>query len=77
MGEKDDFFSLETSKNTVGTAKDLARHRAETIKKYLVTNGITGDRIEIKAWGGKRPLYDKNGVNAKKNVRVEVEILDR
>jgi outer membrane protein OmpA-like peptidoglycan-associated protein len=77
MGEDNDFFSLANSKNTVGSAKDLSRNRAETIKKYLVANGISEDRVSIKAWGGKRPLYDKNGANAKKNVRVEVEIIER
>jgi outer membrane protein OmpA-like peptidoglycan-associated protein len=77
MGDETEFFSLDKSKNTVGSAKDLSRHRAETIKKYLVANGISGDRISIKAWGGKRPLYDKHGANAKKNVRVEVEILEK
>lgn len=77
MGATNDFFSLDSSVNAIGSAKDLARHRAEAIKKYLVQNGIEGDRVEIRAWGGKRPLYDKNGVNAKKNVRVEVEILNR
>jgi hypothetical protein len=76
-GESNNFFSLEGSKNSVGSAKDLARNRAETIKKFLVTNGISADRVSIKSWGGKRPLYDKHGVNAKKNVRVEVEILNR
>jgi outer membrane protein OmpA-like peptidoglycan-associated protein len=41
----------------------------------LIENGIAADRIEIKAWGGKKPLFDKHSVNAKRNVRVEVEIL--
>jgi outer membrane protein OmpA-like peptidoglycan-associated protein len=44
------------------------------IKEYLVSNGIAADRIEVKAWGGKRPLYDKHSPNARQNVRVEVEI---
>lgn len=74
-GDSKDFFVLEGSKSTMGSAKDLSRNRAEIIKEYLVSNGIAADRIEIKAWGGKRPLYDRNGANAKKNVRVEVEIL--
>ena len=77
MGEDKNFFSLDNSRSTMGSAKDLSRNRAETIKQFLVANGIAADRIEVKAWGGKRPLYDKHGVNAKKNVRVEVEILDR
>lgn len=76
MGPEKNYFSLEGSATSVGSARDLSRHRAEIIRDYLVANGISSDRIEIKAWGGKRPLFDRNGVNAKKNVRVEVEILE-
>jgi outer membrane protein OmpA-like peptidoglycan-associated protein len=76
LGPDKNFFSIEGSTNTMGTAKDLSYDRAETIKEYLEANGIDSNRIELKAWGGKRPLYDKHSVNAKKNVRVEVEILD-
>jgi len=76
MGPDKNFFSLDGSVSAVGSAKDLSYNRAEVIKEYLVANGIAADRIEIKAWGGKRPIYDKHSANAKKNVRVEVEILD-
>jgi outer membrane protein OmpA-like peptidoglycan-associated protein len=76
LGPEKNFFSLTGSVEGVGSAKDLSRKRAETIREYLVTNGISADRISIKAWGGKRPLYDRRGANAKKNVRVEVEILE-
>ena len=75
VGPEGDLFSINGAKNTVGSAKDLSRQRAETIKRWLMENGINGDRIEIKAWGGKRPIYDKRGVNARRNVRVEVEVL--
>ncbi len=75
-GPDQDLFSLsKDAHSTVGSAKHLSQLRAEVIKTYLVKNGINADRIEVKAWGGKRPLYDRRGVNAKKNVRVEVEIL--
>jgi len=76
MGDNKDFFSLNGSKKTSGSAKDLSRARAEIIKDYLVTNGIDASRIEVKAWAGKRPIYDKHSANAKRNVRVEVEILE-
>ena len=76
MGENKNFFSLDGSKSSVGSAKDLSYNRAEVIKEYLQANGIEPSRIEIKAWGGKRPIHDRHSVNAKKNVRVEVEILD-
>lgn len=75
LGPEKNFFTLEGSTQTVGSAKDLSTKRAETIKEYLMTNGISPERIEVKSWGGKRPLYDKHSVNAKKNVRVEVEVL--
>nr|HPH46155.1 OmpA family protein [Chryseolinea sp.] len=76
MGPDKDFFSLDGSKQGVGSAKDLSGNRAEIIKEYLVANGVEASRMEVKAWGGKRPLYDKHSVNAQKNVRVEVEILE-
>ncbi len=75
MGGSTDFFSLKDSKETMGSAKDLSQQRAEIIKAFLVSNGVDPLRVDIKAWGGRRPLYDKKGVNAKQNVRVEVEIL--
>lgn len=75
MGSNKNLFSLEGSKSTVGSAKDLSKARAEVIKEYLTENGIDPTRVEIKAWGGKRAIHDKHSVNAKKNVRVEVEIL--
>lgn len=76
MGENKNFFSLDGSKNSIGSSKDLSYNRAEIIKEFLQVNGIDPSRVEIKAWGGKRPLYDKHSVNARKNVRVEVEILE-
>lgn len=76
VGEDKNFFSLEGAKQGIGTAKDLSRNRAEVIKDYLISNGVDASRMEIKAWAGRRPLYDKNSANAKRNVRVEVEILD-
>jgi outer membrane protein OmpA-like peptidoglycan-associated protein len=75
LGDNKNFFSLDGSRSLVGSAKDLARNRAETIREYLVANGIDGSRMEVKSWGGRRPLYDRHSVNAKRNVRVEVEIL--
>jgi outer membrane protein OmpA-like peptidoglycan-associated protein len=76
MGEDKKFFSLDGARSTVGSAKDLSYNRAEAIKEYLEANRIDPARIQVKAWGGKRPIYDKHSVNAKKNVRVEIEIMD-
>ncbi|MGF1637362.1 MAG: OmpA family protein [Cyclobacteriaceae bacterium] len=71
-----DFFKL-TSDNPegIGSAKKLSEERAETIKKFLSHNGISEKRMQVKSWGGKKPVYDKRSENAKFNVRVEIEIL--
>ncbi len=75
--EGDNFFSLpQNSTKGFGSAKELSKQRAETIKDYLVKNGIAEDRMDITAWGGKRMLHDKHSTKAKQNVRVEVEILE-
>ncbi|MEM7550753.1 MAG: OmpA family protein [Bacteroidota bacterium] len=59
-----------------GSAKKLSEERANTIKDWLVSQGIDESRLESKGLGGKFTLYDKDDlVRAKKNVRVEVEIL--
>ncbi len=76
IGESKNYFSLSGTKEGRGSAKDLSEKRAEVIQRYLVDNGISEDRMEIKAWGGKRPLYDKNDSQAQSNVRVEIEILE-
>ena len=75
IGAEKNLFDLKGANESIGSSKELSMQRAVVIKEYLIANGIDASRIETKAWGGKRPLYDKNSVNAKKNVRVEVEIL--
>lgn len=75
LGENKNFFSLEGSKEGMGSSKDLSYSRADVVRQFLVANGIDPTRVEVKAWGGKKPIYDKLSVNAKQNVRVEVEIL--
>ena len=76
MGADKNFFSLTGSVQRSGTAKELSYDRAEIVKEYLVSQGIQSDRMELKGWGGRRPIYDKNSANAKRNVRVVVEILE-
>lgn len=76
IGDEKNFFSLDGSKDSFGSSKALSEERATVIKEYLVSKGIDPLRMEIKAWGGKRPLYDKNSSRAQENVRVEVEILE-
>lgn len=76
MGSSKNFFALtDDVKNEIGSAKDLSRERAQVIKDWLVSQGVDAVRMEIKAWGGGRMIHEKESANAKKNVRVEVEIL--
>jgi outer membrane protein OmpA-like peptidoglycan-associated protein len=70
------FFALSDTKEGFGSAKQLSEERAAIIRDYLVKNGIPASRMEIKAWGGKKPIHDKMSARAAENVRVEVEILE-
>jgi len=77
MGPSQSFFSLaDDVKDGTGSAKELSKERADVIRQWLMTQGIDAERIQIKAWGGGRMLHDKNSVHAKRNVRVDVEILE-
>jgi outer membrane protein OmpA-like peptidoglycan-associated protein len=77
MGESKNFFEISQDvKKGVGSAKDLSRERAEVIREWLIAQGISGDRMEVKAWGGKRMVHDRNSEHARKNVRVEVEVVE-
>lgn len=76
-GESDKFFALDDgNKESFGSAVLLSEKRAMIIKDYLVMQGINENRMEIKAWGGKRMIHDKHSSRAKHNVRVEIEILE-
>ncbi|HNP19164.1 MAG TPA: OmpA family protein [Fulvivirga sp.] len=75
--EDKNFFSLNAEhKEGRGSAKKLSLYRAYTIQRWLIEQGISEDRMEIKGWGGKKMIYDKNDPQAFKNVRVEIEILE-
>lgn len=76
MGPSQSFFELaDDVEKGNGSAKELSHQRALVIKDSLISEGIAEDRIGVKAWGGGRMLHDQHSVNAKKNVRVDVEIL--
>ncbi len=75
MGEGGGHFSLNNTKEGFGSAKALSEERAKIIFQYLVSKGIDPTRMEVKAWGGKKPIYDEDHPNAHANVRVEIEIL--
>jgi len=76
VGDTGEFFSLSGAKEGSGSAKKLSQKRADVIREYLIKEGIEPDRMVTKAWGGKKPLYDKSTAQALGNVRVEVEVID-
>ena len=77
MGDSKNFFQLnKDNKEGRGSAKKLSEERALLIQKYLIENGIDPVRSEVKAWGGKQPIYEVDHLAAQANVRVEIEILD-
>jgi outer membrane protein OmpA-like peptidoglycan-associated protein len=74
---KTNFFAMGAETETRnGSARELSRVRANVVRDYLISRGIASNRLELKGWGGKRPLFDKHDdVNAVKNLRVEIEVL--
>lgn len=77
MGPTKNFFELTSDVvDGSGSAKELSYQRALVIKEWLVSQKIDEERIDIKAWGGTRMIHDKHSTNARRNVRVEVEVLE-
>jgi len=53
----------------------LSESRATAIKTYLVSKGISADRIEIEGFGSTTPIADNNTAAGRtKNRRVEIKI---
>ncbi len=77
MGPSKDFFNI--TKDVVegsGSARELSEARAEVIREWLLAQGISDQRVTVKGWGGSRMIHDKNSAYARKNIRVDVEIVD-
>jgi outer membrane protein OmpA-like peptidoglycan-associated protein len=77
MGSSQDFFNFNAPdrREGFGSSKQLSEARAEAIKDWLVAQGIAENRVMVRGWGGNRMLHDRHSVHARKNVRVEVEVL--
>lgn len=76
VGDSKNFFSLSDTKEGYGSAKKLSEERAQLINDYLLSEGVEQTRMQIKAWGGKKPIYESDHSKAHNNVRVEIEILE-
>jgi outer membrane protein OmpA-like peptidoglycan-associated protein len=75
MDKPGNFYSLTNTSQGMGSAKKLSEERALLIREYLISSGVSPERMQVKAWGGKKPIHDKHAVRANENVRVEIEIL--
>jgi outer membrane protein OmpA-like peptidoglycan-associated protein len=75
-GSSNNYFDMNQTSSVNGSAKELSRLRAETIKSYLIDNGIEKNRIETYGWGGAAMLAKiGTSAGAKVNNRIEIEIL--
>lgn len=75
MDKTGNFYSLSGTKQGFGSARKLSGERAMLIREFLISSGVSPDRMNVKAWGGKKPIHDKHSARAHENVRVEIEIL--
>jgi outer membrane protein OmpA-like peptidoglycan-associated protein len=73
-GNKGDFFDLSKALSTSGSGKKLSQARGELIREYLRSQHIDTQRIQIKPWGDKKPIYGKQSEQFKGNERTEIEI---
>ena len=76
-GPKSAFFATNSAADKSGrmSAKELSTLRAETVKDYLISQGISADRISTKGEGGKIPIYPEGGTLGPLNDRVEIEFI--
>jgi outer membrane protein OmpA-like peptidoglycan-associated protein len=64
-------------KETAKLNKKLSEERVEAVKTYLVSKGVSKNKVKTKAFGGTQPLY--TGSDSKQralNRRVEARILE-
>lgn len=55
---------------------DLSKRRAESVKKYLIDNGIDGARLETRGYGPDKPIASNDTKDGRaKNRRIEFHIL--
>ncbi len=71
------YKNLSEAWNFKGSAKKLSKLRAETIKNYLIKNGVKLEKLKTIGFGGDKMLIKKpkNMQEAIKNIRVEVVVL--
>ena len=62
---------------SASTNKTLSKNRALTVRNYLISQGIAGERVQYEGYGFDRPIAPNNTEEGRAaNRRVEIEILD-
>ncbi len=75
LGTSTDLFAIDKGNKRYRTSgKDLSKHRAEAVKKYLLENEIEENRIQVRGDGGSQMIHGKGSTLAGSNDRVEIEI---
>lgn len=75
LGTSTDLFAIDKGNKRYRTSgKELSKHRAESVKKYLTENGIAENRIQVRGDGGSQMIHGKGSTLAGSNDRVEIEI---
>ena len=55
---------------------ELSEERVKTVRRYMITRGISGSRIDFIGYGGNKPLLDDDSPEAREiNRRVEFVII--
>lgn len=56
---------------------ELSRRRAESVRNYLVDQGLDAARLDVEAYGESRPVADNDTAEGRaQNRRVELEVAD-
>ena len=62
---------------SAATNRTLSRNRAMTVRNYLISQGIAGERVEYNGYGFDRPIAPNDTEDGRaENRRVEIEILN-
>lgn len=75
-GKNKSYFDIQDSLEKTASDKQLTKQRAETIRSYLVDNGIGGKRISIFGWGSMDMLVESTSPDAAINDCIEIELLE-
>ncbi len=64
------------SKGSADHNRELSKNRADSVKRYLVQNGVPGERLETVGWGPDKPIADNRTKDGReRNRRVEFIII--